>query len=123
MLVSLSLWNEMQGRFIHCSPVAGLSGWIYIRFGISGSALPAITHRLREEEKESMSDPSNHMLSYVAASRPPPHSPIVKLVSVVICGDDVEEQDVFRLLVQAGHLKLEVWKHLAARGEKERDHH
>ena len=74
-----------------------------------------------------MSDPvifgDNHMLSNVAASRPPPHSPIVKLVSVVICGDDVEEQDVFRLLVQAGHLKLEVWKHLAARGEKERDHH
>ena len=47
----------------------------------------------------------------------------MKLVSVVICGDDVEEQDVFRLLVQAGHLKLEVWKHLAAREEKERDHH
>ena len=45
----------------------------------------------------------------------------MKLVSVVICGDDVEEQDVFRLLVQAGHLKLEVWKHLAAReGERER---
>ena len=48
-------------------------------------------------------------------------SPVVKLVSVVICGDDVEEQDVFRLLVQAGHLKLEVRKHLAAReGERER---
>ena len=45
----------------------------------------------------------------------------MKLVSVVICGDDVEEQDVFRLLVQAGHLKLEVRKHLAAReGERER---
>lgn len=30
---------------IHCSPVAGLSGWMYILFGISGSALPATIHR------------------------------------------------------------------------------
>ena len=31
---------------IQCSPVAGLSGWMYIRFGISGSALPATIHWL-----------------------------------------------------------------------------
>ena len=29
---------------IQCSPVAGLSGWMYIRFGISGSAFPATIH-------------------------------------------------------------------------------
>ena len=90
--------------------------------GLAGNHPSAEGRRERENVRPShLGD--NHMLSHVAASRPPPHSPIVKLVSVVICGDDVEEQDVFRLLVQAGHLKLEVWKHLAARGEKERDHH
>ena len=31
---------------IQCSPVAGLSGWMYIRFGISGSAFPATIHWL-----------------------------------------------------------------------------
>jgi len=40
LLVSLSLWNE-TGLLIHCSPVAGESGWMYILLGISGSALPA----------------------------------------------------------------------------------
>ena len=49
LLVSLSLWKEMI-FCIHCSPVAGLSGWMYILFGISGSALPAITHRLKIEK-------------------------------------------------------------------------
>ena len=47
--MSLSLWKEMT-FCTHCSPVAGLSGWMYMRFGISGSALPAITHRLRERK-------------------------------------------------------------------------
>ena len=46
LLVSLSLWKETT-LDIHCSPVAGLSGWMYIRFGISGSALPATIHRLK----------------------------------------------------------------------------
>ena len=32
---------------IQCSPVAGLSGWMYIRFGISGSAFPATIHWLK----------------------------------------------------------------------------
>ena len=38
LLVSLHLWKEMLGRFIHCSPVAGESGWIIDRGGSSGSA-------------------------------------------------------------------------------------
>lgn len=45
LLVSLSLWNETT-FCIHCSPVLGESGWMYIRFGISGSALPATIHLL-----------------------------------------------------------------------------
>lgn len=40
LLVSLSLWKA-TGLLIHCSPLDGLSGWMYIRFGISGSAFPA----------------------------------------------------------------------------------
>lgn len=46
LLVSLSLWNDTT-FCIHCSPVDGLSGCMYIRFGISGSAFPATIHRLR----------------------------------------------------------------------------
>ena len=46
LLVSLSLWKETT-FCIHCSPVVGLSGWMYMRFGISGSALPATIHRLQ----------------------------------------------------------------------------
>ncbi|MPC43823.1 hypothetical protein E2C01_037478 [Portunus trituberculatus] len=49
LLVSFSLWNETT-FCIHCSPVAGLSGWIYILLGISGSALPATIHLLQGEE-------------------------------------------------------------------------
>ena len=48
LLVSLSLWKETT-FCIHCSPVVGLSGWMYMRFGISGSALPATIHRLEWE--------------------------------------------------------------------------
>ena len=45
LLVSFSLWNDTT-FCIHCSPVDGESGWMYIRFGISGSAFPATIHRL-----------------------------------------------------------------------------
>ncbi len=45
LLDNLSLWNDTT-FCIHCSPVAGLSGWMYILFGISGSALPATIHLL-----------------------------------------------------------------------------
>ena len=34
----------MHGFAIHASPVAGESGWIYIRFANSGSAFPATIH-------------------------------------------------------------------------------
>lgn len=44
LLVSFSLWKA-TGLAIHCSPVAGLSGWMYMRLGISGSALPATIQR------------------------------------------------------------------------------
>lgn len=44
LLVSFSLW-KVTTLDIHCSPVAGLSGWMYILFGISGSAFPATIHR------------------------------------------------------------------------------
>src|SRR6218665_1932521 len=44
LLVSLSLWKETI-LVIHWSPVSGESGWMYIRFGISGSAFPATIHR------------------------------------------------------------------------------
>ncbi len=49
LLVSFSLWKETT-FCIHCSPVVGLSGWMYIRFGISGSALPATIHCLKVYE-------------------------------------------------------------------------
>ena len=42
--MSLSLWKDIT-LFIHCSPEAGESGWMYIRLGISGSALPDTIHR------------------------------------------------------------------------------
>lgn len=45
LLVSFSLWNDTT-FCIHCSPVDGESGWMYIRLGISGSAFPATIHRL-----------------------------------------------------------------------------
>jgi len=44
LLVSLSLWNDTI-LLIHCSPVEGESGWMYILLGISGSALPATIQR------------------------------------------------------------------------------
>ena len=44
LFVSFSLW-KFTTLDIHCSPVAGLSGWMYIRLGISGSAFPATIHR------------------------------------------------------------------------------
>lgn len=44
LFVSLSLW-KLTTFDIHCSPVAGLSGWMYILFGISGSAFPATIQR------------------------------------------------------------------------------
>ena len=47
LLLNFSLWNEIT-FCIHCSPVAGLSGCMYIRFGISGSAFPATIHRLKQ---------------------------------------------------------------------------
>ena len=43
LLVNFSLWNETT-FCIHCSPVEGESGWMYILLGISGSAFPAIIH-------------------------------------------------------------------------------
>ena len=46
LFVSFSLWKETT-FCIHCSPVAGESGWMYILLGISGSAFPATIHRLK----------------------------------------------------------------------------
>lgn len=46
LLVSFNLWKETT-FCIHCSPVEGLSGWMYILLGISGSAFPATIHRLQ----------------------------------------------------------------------------
>lgn len=48
LFVNFSLWKDTT-FCIHCSPVEGESGWMYILFGISGSALPATIHRLREQ--------------------------------------------------------------------------
>lgn len=45
LLVSLSLW-KLTTFCIHCSPLLGESGWMYILFGISGSAFPATIHLL-----------------------------------------------------------------------------
>ena len=53
LLLNFSLWNEIT-FCIHCSPVAGLSGCMYIRFGISGSAFPATIHRLKTGETNVM---------------------------------------------------------------------
>ena len=44
LLVSFSLW-KLTTLDIHCSPGAGLSGWMYMRLGISGSAFPATIQR------------------------------------------------------------------------------
>ena len=51
LFVSFNLWKETT-FCIHCSPVAGLSGWMYILFGISGSAFPATTQDLKIKEKK-----------------------------------------------------------------------
>ncbi|GBP84105.1 hypothetical protein EVAR_63243_1 [Eumeta japonica] len=48
LLVSFNLWKETT-FCIHCSPVDGESGCMYMRLGISGSALPATIHRLRDK--------------------------------------------------------------------------
>ena len=48
---------------IHCSPVAGLSGWMYILFGISGSAFPATIHRLQIENYENV----DKLIAYIQA--------------------------------------------------------
>ena len=44
LFVNFSLWKETT-FCIHCSPVLGESGWIYILLGISGSAFPATIQR------------------------------------------------------------------------------
>ena len=45
LLLDIVAADDFRYKF-HCSPVVGLSGWMYIRLGISGSALPATIHRL-----------------------------------------------------------------------------
>ena len=55
---SLSLWNETT-FCIHWSPDAGLSGWMYIRFGISGSAFPATIQRLKKSKYSVNTGPLN----------------------------------------------------------------
>ena len=45
LLVNFNLWKDTD-FCIHCSPVLGESGWMYIRLGISGSAFPATIQRL-----------------------------------------------------------------------------
>ena len=62
LFVSLSLWKETT-FCIHCSPVAGLSGWMYILLGISGSALPAINHWLRLNHMDKILSSSKKLLN------------------------------------------------------------
>lgn len=40
--------------------------------------------------------------------------PVVKLISVVVCGDDVQQEDVFGLRIQTGDAELHLWEHLSA---------
>ena len=63
LFVSFSLWNDTT-FCIHCSPVVGLSGWMYILFGISGSALPAMIHRLEKKVKGISIGPDKWDLSF-----------------------------------------------------------
>ena len=56
--------------------------------------------------------PLGHLRVGLPGNDPPA---VVKLVPVVIARDNVEQQDVFRLLVQAGDLELEVGEHLPGR--------
>lgn len=46
--------------------------------------------------------------------------PVVKLVSVVVGGDDVQQQYVFGFGIEPGHAELHLRKHLPGRREKNR---
>lgn len=39
--------------------------------------------------------------------------PVVELISVVVCCDDVQQEDVFCLRVQSGDAELHLWEHLS----------
>lgn len=39
--------------------------------------------------------------------------PVVKLISVVVSGYDVQQQDVLCLRVQTGYAELHLWEHLS----------
>lgn len=39
-------------------------------------------------------------------------SPVVEFVTVVVCGDDVQQQDVFGFEVESGHPELHLGEHL-----------
>ncbi len=59
-----------------------------------------------------------HLRVGLAGDDPPT---VVELVPVVVRGHNVQEEDVFRLLVKAGDFKLQVRKHLPARKKRNKD--
>ena len=92
LFVSFSLW-KLTTFCIHCSPVAGLSGWMYILLGISGSALPATIHLLLWNLylKSSAATTSSRRMYLALASRPD----ILNFICGNIC---LEEKEIFDIL-------------------------
>jgi hypothetical protein len=43
--------------------------------------------------------------------------PVVKFVSKIVCGHDVQQQNVFGLGIESGHPKFHLRKHLPAKKE------
>lgn len=110
LLVSFSLWKDTT-FCIHCSPVDGESGWMYIRFGISGSALPATIHRL-QRGKEQTPFHSRVLQSKFW------NSPVVELVSIVVSRHNIKQQNVLGLCIQSRNSKLHLGKHLSEKRER-----
>ena len=46
--------------------------------------------------------------------------PVVKFVSKIVCGHDIEQQDVFGLGIKSWHSELHLWKHLPEKKGKEK---
>lgn len=106
LLVNFSLWKDTT-FCIHCSPVEGESGWMYIRFGISGSAFPATIHRLDTKTIDSASGlhikhRKDRQVVRCALWDVTPWTRVVKFVPFVRCKDIWRDGSTAPMFLNAG---------------------
>lgn len=99
LLVSFSLW-KLTTLDIHCWPVAGLSGWMYMRLGISGSAFPAtIQWELWNLYLQSSAATMSIRTTYLASLSMPAHLALSG-GNMRLYGEERERRDAFRTTTQ-----------------------